>query len=50
MLVLETADNETDWAERRATPAHVRPEVEAAALRALVLRPPVVGTVAAGFL
>ena len=31
-------------------PAHVRPEVETAALRDLVMRQPVVGTVAAGFL
>ena len=49
--VLETAENEADWVEKaKLAPAHVRPEVETAALRELVLRQPVVGTVAAGFL
>jgi hypothetical protein len=51
LSVLETAENEADWAEKaQLAPAHVRPEVEAAALRELVLRQPVVGTVASGFL
>jgi peptidoglycan hydrolase-like protein with peptidoglycan-binding domain len=51
LSVLETAENEADWAEKaKLAPAHVRPEVEAAALRELVLRQPVVGTFAAGFL
>lgn len=51
LSVLETAENEADWAEKaKLAPDHVRPEVEAAALRELVLRQPVVGTVAAGFL
>lgn len=51
LSVLETAENEADWAEKaKLAPDHVRPEVETAALRELVLRQPVVGTVAAGFL
>lgn len=51
LSVLETAESEADWAVyAQLAPAHLRPEVEAAALRELVLRQPVVGTVAAGFL
>ena len=51
LSVPETAENEADWAEKaQFAPAHVRSEMETAALRNLVQRPPVVGTVAAGFL
>jgi hypothetical protein len=52
LALLESAQDEADWAKQaQLAPEHVRAEVErTVALRELVMRKPVVGPVASGFL